>query len=127
MPRTRTCGRNAPTATRWRSSLAWQDSSISMTQTCSSRKCGSSSSATSANRGGTKRQCRQTNEEQQVLDASSPLTQADLPRIIKVVLTLLSEQPQHPHTTAPEDASTPYNESEHHLGTLIKSVCTIVL
>ena len=59
---------------------------------------------------------RQTNEEQQVLDAGLPLTQADLPRIIEVVSTFLSMQLQHPPTTVPEDTSTPDNESEHHLG-----------
>ena len=60
------------------------------------------------------RSCRQTifNEQQPVLDASSPLTQADLPWIIKAVSTYLSTQPQHPPTTTPEDTSTIYNESE---------------
>ena len=73
-----------------------QDSSVTMTQTHASRKYGSSSSATSVSRGGTKQQCRQTNEEQQVLDASSPLTQANSPRIIEAVSPFLSAQPLHP-------------------------------
>ena len=115
MPRTRTSGQNNPTAAHQRSFQAHQDSSVSVTQTRLSRKCGGSSSTTSVSRGGTIWQRRQTNEEQQVFDASSPLTQADLPRIIKVVLTFLSTQPQHLPTTAPEDASTPDNESELHL------------
>ena len=114
MPRTKSCGRGGTTATRGRSTQARQDSSVSATQTRSSRKC--RKSATSTNRG-TKRPCRQTttNKQQPVLNASLPLTQADLPRIIEAVLTFLSTQPQQPPTTTPED-DIPDNQSEHRLG-----------
>ena len=102
MPRTKMCWRGGTTATRGRSTQARQDSSVSATQTRSSRKRGKS--ATSTNRG-TKRLCRQTttNEQQSVLNASSLLTQADLPRIIEAISTYLSTQPQQPPTTMPED------------------------
>ena len=93
MPRTKTCGRGGTTATQGRSTQARQDLSVLATQTHLSRKC--RKFATSTNRG-TKRLHRQTttNKQQPVLNASSPLTQADLPRIIKAVSTYLSTQPQ---------------------------------
>ena len=115
MPRTRMCGQNGTTTTRERSSQARQDLSVSATQTRLSKKRGDSSSMTSTSRRGTKWMSRQTNEQQPVLNTNSLLTQADLPQIIKAVSTFFSVQLQHPSTTAPEDASTPDNKSEHHL------------
>ena len=118
MPRTKTCGQNGTIVTHGRSTQACQDSSISSTQTCSSRKHENSNSTTSTSRD-TKRLCRQTisNEQQLVLDASLPLTQADLPQIIEAVLTYLSMRSQYPPTTMPEDASTPDYKFKHCLGT----------
>ena len=89
MPRTKSCGRRCISTTHWRSTQACQDSSLSVTQTCSSRKHGNSSSAISTSKG-TKQPCKWTTShaQQLVLEASSPLTQANLPQIIKAFFNL---------------------------------------
>ena len=123
MPRTKMRERYGTTTLHGRSTQACQDLLVSATQTRLSGKRGNSNSLTSASTG-TKWPHRQTvsNEKQLVLDASSPLTQIDLPQIIEAVLTYLSMQQQYPPTTILEDASTPDYKSKHQLGTQIKCI-----